>query len=53
MVDRILEHKDGLRLGGEKKIVTIFFSDIRGFTPMSEALSAEEVVQSSTSISPP
>jgi class 3 adenylate cyclase len=44
VVDRILEHKDGLKLGGEKKVVTIFFSDIRGFTPMSEALSAEQVV---------
>ncbi len=44
VVDRILEHKDGLKLGGEKKMVTIFFSDIRGFTPMSEALTAEQVV---------
>jgi adenylate cyclase len=44
VVDRILQHQDGLKLGGEKKVVTVFFSDIRGFTPMSEALSAEEVV---------
>jgi class 3 adenylate cyclase len=44
VVDRILEHQDGLKLGGEKKTITIFFSDIRGFTPMSEVLSAEEVV---------
>ncbi|HTC21289.1 MAG TPA: adenylate/guanylate cyclase domain-containing protein, partial [bacterium] len=44
VVDRILEHKDGLKLGGEKKVVTVFFSDIRGFTPMSEVLNAEEVV---------
>ena len=44
VVDRILQHQDGLKLGGEKKTVTVFFSDIRGFTPMSEALSAEEVV---------
>lgn len=44
VVDRILEHQDGLKLGGEKKVITIFFSDIRGFTPMSEVLSAEEVV---------
>lgn len=44
VVDRILQHQDGLKLGGEKKIVTVFFSDIRGFTPMSEVLSAEEVV---------
>jgi adenylate cyclase len=45
VVDRILQHQDGLKLGGEKKTVTIFFSDIRGFTAMSEVLSAEEVVQ--------
>ena len=44
VVDRILQHQDGLKLGGEKKEVTVFFSDIRGFTPMSEVLSAEEVV---------
>jgi adenylate cyclase len=44
VVDRILQHQDGLKLGGEKKVITVFFSDIRGFTPMSEVLSAEEVV---------
>ncbi len=44
VMDRILQHKDGLKLGGEKKVVTVFFSDIRGFTPMSEVLTAEEVV---------
>jgi class 3 adenylate cyclase len=44
VVDRIMQHPDGLKLGGEKKEVTVFFSDIRGFTPMSEVLSAEEVV---------
>lgn len=44
VMDRILEHPDGLKLGGEKRVVTVFFSDIRGFTPMSEVLSAEEVV---------
>ncbi len=44
VMERILEHPDGLKLGGEKRVVTVFFSDIRGFTPMSEVLSAEEVV---------
>jgi adenylate cyclase len=44
ILDRILQHQDGLKLGGEKKMLTVFFSDIRGFTPMSEALSPEEVV---------
>ncbi len=44
VMDHLIQHPDGLKLGGEKKTVTVFFSDIRGFTPMSEALSAEEVV---------
>jgi len=44
VMDHLIQHPDGLKLGGEKKICTVFFSDIRGFTPMSEALSAEEVV---------
>lgn len=44
VVDEILKEGVDLKLGGEKKEVTIFFSDIRGFTPMSEALSPEEVV---------
>ena len=44
VMDHLIQHPDGLKLGGEKRVATIFFSDIRGFTPMSEALSAEEVV---------
>ena len=44
VMDHLIQHPDGLKLGGEKRVCTVFFSDIRGFTPMSEALSAEEVV---------
>ncbi len=33
-----------ISLGGERKELTIFFSDIRGFTPLSEAKDAQEVV---------
>jgi class 3 adenylate cyclase len=44
VVDRIMDHEGGLKLGGEKKEVSVFFSDIRGFTPMSEQLSPEEIV---------
>jgi len=34
-----------LRLGGEKKYVTALFSDVRGFTSMSEKMTPEEVVE--------
>ncbi|MCB1157207.1 MAG: adenylate/guanylate cyclase domain-containing protein [Leptospiraceae bacterium] len=37
--------KKELRLGGEKKNAAIFFSDIRSFTAISEALEPEEVVE--------
>ncbi|MCL1834298.1 MAG: HAMP domain-containing protein [Leptospirales bacterium] len=36
--------KGDLKLGGERKDVAIFFSDIRSFTAMSEKLQPEEVV---------
>ena len=35
---------DSIELGGEKTDIACLFVDIRGFTPMSEALSPEEVV---------
>ncbi|MCR9142804.1 MAG: HAMP domain-containing protein [bacterium] len=34
-----------MALGGERKEVAVFFSDIRGFTAMSEKLRPEEVVE--------
>ena len=37
--------RDELRLGGERKNVAIFFSDIRSFTAISEQLEPEEVVE--------
>ncbi|MBK9294391.1 MAG: DUF4339 domain-containing protein [Oligoflexia bacterium] len=33
-----------MKLGGEKKTATVFFSDIRGFTSLSEKMSPDEVV---------
>jgi adenylate cyclase len=37
--------KGNLELGGSKKVVTVFFSDVRGFTKFSEGHTPEEVVE--------
>ena len=44
VIDRVLEDPSLLRLGGEKRIITSFFSDVAGFTSISENLSPEELV---------
>lgn len=44
VVDSIMAGGDSLKLGGEEREATILFSDIRGFTPISERLEAQEVV---------
>ncbi len=36
---------EGVRLGGERKEATVFFSDIRGFTAYSEKVEPERVVE--------
>ncbi len=36
--------KKGVQLGGERRFVTLLFSDIRGFTAMSEKMEPEEIV---------
>ncbi|MCS7084445.1 MAG: adenylate/guanylate cyclase domain-containing protein, partial [Aquificaceae bacterium] len=45
VVNELLANPDALKLGGEKKEVTVFFSDVRGFTTISETLSPENLVQ--------
>ena len=44
VVNNLLDAPEGLRLGGEKREVTILMSDLRGFTPMSEVYGAEQIV---------
>jgi adenylate cyclase len=44
VVDELLKNPDMLKLGGERRIATAFFSDIKSFTAVSEELSPEELV---------
>lgn len=44
VIERILRNPELLRLGGEKREITSFFSDVAGFTAISESLSPEELV---------
>lgn len=45
VVANLLEHPEGLKLGGERRKITILTSDLRGFTALSERLSPEEVIK--------
>lgn len=45
LVSRIVENPDQLKLGGEKKHITVLFSDIRGFTSLSEKISPETLAE--------
>jgi CHASE2 domain-containing sensor protein/class 3 adenylate cyclase len=40
LVNALVEHPEQLRLGGETRTITIMFSDIRGFTSISEGFKA-------------
>lgn len=45
VIEKIVENPELLRLGGERREVTSFFSDVAGFTSISEKLSPEELVR--------
>ena len=43
IVNELLKNPDKVRLGGEKKNITVFFSDVRDFTSISEKLTPEQL----------
>jgi adenylate cyclase len=45
MAQLVSEHPESLRLGGEKRDMTVVFSDLRGFTSFSEKLPPERLVE--------
>lgn len=45
LLDQLVLNPDKLKLGGEKKEVSVIFTDIRGFTSLSEKVSSEELIQ--------
>ena len=44
VINELLKDPTKLKLGGDKKDLTVMFSDIRGFTTISEKLTPEELV---------
>jgi adenylate cyclase len=44
LIQDLLKHPEKLRLGGERQVLTVFFSDLAGFTTLCEKLAPEEVV---------
>ncbi|MCP4398904.1 MAG: adenylate/guanylate cyclase domain-containing protein, partial [bacterium] len=45
VVDQMLETIDSLKLGGERRIMSVLFADIRDFTGISEKMGPEALVQ--------
>lgn len=45
VIQRIMDDPDKLNLGGELRDLTIFFSDLEGFTTISEGLEPQELTQ--------
>ncbi len=44
IVKKLLDTPDGLKLGGEKRTLTIMMSDLRGFTSLSERMQPDDLI---------
>lgn len=45
VIDEIIKDPESLELGGEDREITIFFSDIKGFSTISEKMTPQELVK--------
>ena len=43
VIEELVQHPDRLKLGGELRDLSIFFSDVKGFTTISERLNPEQL----------
>ena len=41
VIEELIQHPENLKLGGERRMLSIFFSDLEGFTGISEGLEPE------------
>ena len=44
VVNELLSKPDMIKVGGERKKASVIFTDIRGFTPLSESMKPEELI---------
>jgi adenylate cyclase len=45
VINQMLEHPEEMQLGGVRRELTVLFSDVRGFTTISESLSPERLCE--------
>jgi adenylate cyclase len=45
VIEELIQNPDRLKLGGERRMLSIFFSDLEGFTSISEGLDPEALTQ--------
>ena len=45
VIDQLIDHPELLKLGGERRVLSIFFSDLQGFTSISENLDPEALIE--------
>jgi adenylate cyclase len=45
VIERLLAHPENLRPGGERRVLSVLFSDIRGFTTLAEGLEPEVLTE--------